>query len=166
MALIYQRIRTSQPVVVMGETGVGKTAIINCLADVINYRFVRLDVHAGITEQTIIDFVNEANEYSRLNPDRITIIFFDEVNTNTNVQGLFKEIIIDRHLLGLPIHHNIRIAAACNPYKLKSKSAIENSISAGIKHQKMDPNVSRLVYTVQPLPESILSYIWDYGSLS
>ena len=73
---------------------------------------------------------------------------------------------IDRHLLGIKLSDNIRLAAACNPYKTKSEEAIKNSISAGIKHSKADLKVSKLVYTVNPLPSSMLSYIWDYGSLN
>lgn len=32
------------------------------------------------------------------------IVFFDEFNTNKNISGLFKEIIIDRKLKGVPIN--------------------------------------------------------------
>ena len=59
MALIYQRLRTSQPVIIMGETGVGKTVVINYLAELLNYQFRVLNIHAGITEEKIIEFVNE-----------------------------------------------------------------------------------------------------------
>ena len=52
------------------------------------------------------------------------IIFFDEINTNENISGLLKEIVIDKHLLGKPLAPNIRVIAACNPYKLKKESQI------------------------------------------
>jgi MoxR-like ATPase len=35
----------------MGETGIGKTAILNYLANVIDADFSTLNVHAGITEK-------------------------------------------------------------------------------------------------------------------
>ncbi len=95
----------------------------------------------------------------------MTILFFDEVNTNENVSGLLKEIIIDRHFRGRPIPENIRLVAACNPYKLKPESSQDNS-SAGIKHEFAKSTMSRLVYSVNPLPDSMLYFIWDYGSLS
>jgi MoxR-like ATPase len=41
----------------MGETGVGKTAIINYLADVLAYDFRVLNLHEGISEEEILNFV-------------------------------------------------------------------------------------------------------------
>ncbi len=61
-------------------------------------------------------------------------MFFDEINTSLLINGLIKEIFIDRHILGVPLHDSIRIVAACNPYKLKPLN--HNSISAGIKSVK------------------------------
>jgi hypothetical protein len=51
--------------------------------------------------------------------DRKNILFFDEINTNSSVEGLLKEIVIDGHLLGEPIDKRIVVVAACNPYQLK-----------------------------------------------
>jgi MoxR-like ATPase len=42
----------------MGETGIGKTFLIELLAMLINVEFQVLNVHAGITRLEIIDFVN------------------------------------------------------------------------------------------------------------
>lgn len=47
------------------------------------------------------------------------IIFFDEINTNQNINGLFKEILIDKCVNGVPLNKKIVVMAACNPYKLK-----------------------------------------------
>ena len=30
-------------------------------------------------------------------------MFFDEINTNTNINGILKEILIDRYLQGKPL---------------------------------------------------------------
>ena len=60
LALIYLRLRSSQSVFIMGETGVGKTAIIRYLSDMLTYRTEILNVHAGVTEQQIISFVKKA----------------------------------------------------------------------------------------------------------
>ena len=48
------------------------------------------------------------------------IIFFDEINTNENIVGLLKEIVIDRKLEGEKLNDLIVPIAACNPYKLKT----------------------------------------------
>jgi MoxR-like ATPase len=35
----------------MGETGIGKTAIVSYLSDVLDRRFLTLNMHEGITEK-------------------------------------------------------------------------------------------------------------------
>ena len=60
LVLIYLRIRAFQPIILMGETGVGKTSLVEYLAKVIDAEFIVLNVHAGISEQEIIDFVERA----------------------------------------------------------------------------------------------------------
>ena len=48
------------------------------------------------------------------------LLFFDEINTNVHVDGLLKEIVVDRRIHGEKLHPDILIVAACNPYQLKS----------------------------------------------
>ena len=36
------------PAIPMGETGIGKTALIELLAKFMSYSYVKLDVHAGV----------------------------------------------------------------------------------------------------------------------
>ena len=47
------------------------------------------------------------------------LLFFDEINTNDNISGLLKEILVDRTIEGEPINKYLIPIAACNPYKLK-----------------------------------------------
>lgn len=47
------RIRARIPVVIMGETGCGKTSLIKFLAEVVGSEFAHKDFHAGITEDDI-----------------------------------------------------------------------------------------------------------------
>lgn len=100
----------------MGETGVGKTAVISYLADVLLYDFRVLNMHEGVTEEDIINFTSEAALSAKSNPERKTILFFDEINTNMHIDGLLKEIMIDRRLRGDKLPENILLVAACNPY--------------------------------------------------
>ncbi len=51
LALIYVRVRVALPVIIMGETGIGKTAVISYLADIMSYDFKIFNMHAGISEQ-------------------------------------------------------------------------------------------------------------------
>lgn len=46
-----------------------------------------------------------------------TVLFFDEANT-TNFVDLIKEIMCDRTLHGRSIHKDVRVVAACNPYRV------------------------------------------------
>lgn len=41
----------------LGETGVGKTALIEYLKDVLNWDYKKLNIHEGVTEERIIQFV-------------------------------------------------------------------------------------------------------------
>jgi MoxR-like ATPase len=59
-AFIYMRLRVGQTVIIMGETGIGKTAIISYLAEVLNYEFRVLNLHEGILEKDILTFVHDA----------------------------------------------------------------------------------------------------------
>lgn len=104
----------------MGETGIGKTALVKLLSSIMLMKFDTLNVHAGITSNEIIAFVNK---YIESQED--IVLFFDEINTNEHVGGLLKEIVIDRRIDGYRLPKNIIPIAACNPYKLK-KGNINN----------------------------------------
>ncbi len=54
------------------------------------------------------------------------IAFLDEVNT-CNCMGLFKEIVADRSMNGVPLPANLEIIAACNPYRKKRGIAAEQA---------------------------------------
>ncbi|CAG8844544.1 7633_t:CDS:1, partial [Racocetra persica] len=58
------------------------------------------------------------------------------------------------------IHPNIRLFAACNPYRLRAKAQSNVGLSAKLYEEK-----SKLVYQVHPMPDQILDYVWDYGHL-
>ena len=77
MALIALRILAQIPVILMGETGIGKTALVKLLSSIMLMKFDTLNVHAGITADEIIEFVNK---YRESNED--IVLFFDEINTN------------------------------------------------------------------------------------
>ncbi len=51
MALIYLRIRANVPIVLLGETGIGKTALINLLSNICEFEFRSKDIHFAITEK-------------------------------------------------------------------------------------------------------------------
>ena len=86
------------------------------------------------------------------------VLFFDEINTNKNVSGVLKEILVDRHLFGDELGENIIPIAACNPYKFKAEN--EKRFTSGLKHEKMKNDSSvDLIYKVEPLPESMFYFV-------
>ena len=84
-------------------------------------------------------------------------MFFDEINTCNSI-GLLNEIICKHSYNGIKIDENIVFIAACNPYR-KAKEQINGLIYPGSKHKT-------LVYTVNPLPFSLLNFVFNFGSLT
>jgi len=81
--------------------------------------------------------------------------------------GLICEILSSRSLLGKTIPENIVLLAACNPYKLKvKKNKFDENV--GIKRAQAQNRLAQnsLLYTVNPLPDNIIEYVWDFGALS
>ena len=56
----------------------------------------------------------------------------DEINTNDNISGTIKEIIIDRYVNGDHIFDNIYLVGACNPYQRKD---INKGLGSGLKFE-------------------------------
>lgn len=54
-------------------------------------------------------------------------MFLDEINTNRNIDGVLKEVLIDNKLLGDCLPSNFVVIAAANPYIFKTKKENENA---------------------------------------
>lgn len=159
LVLILLRIRANVPVILMGETGCGKTSLIRIIANISKLKNpeVKIDenrmkifnIHAGITDSDIIEWAKE-NDLLEDENNVVTIIkslcpkilvFFDEINT-CNSMGLISEILCKHSLHGKKLKPNVIFIAACNPYRinttynakrkeigLKKKLAIKKKIS-------------------------------------
>uniref|UniRef100_A0A1I8GUQ9 AAA domain-containing protein n=3 Tax=Macrostomum lignano TaxID=282301 RepID=A0A1I8GUQ9_9PLAT len=187
MLAVYMRFRCNLPVVVMGETGCGKTRLVRFLARLMLPQSAEgvdnmlvLKVHGGTTERAIEDAVRRAERLARKNsrlvPGLFTILFFDEVNS-TNAVGLIKEVMCDRRLHGHPVDPDgcLRFVAACNPYRRHTDEMIDRLESSGLGYRVRkeetadrfgDLPMRHLVYRVRPMPLSLVSLLWDFGSLS
>jgi predicted GTPase len=56
MCLIYLRVKSRVPVIIMGETGCGKTSLIKYFcSNIMNDLLKVFNIHAGITKKMIID---------------------------------------------------------------------------------------------------------------
>jgi hypothetical protein len=186
---IYMRLRANIPVIIMGETGCGKTRLCKYMCELqknpadlhtqqINNMYL-VKVHGGTTAEEIKVHVEKAQELARRNsaqfPGMFTILFFDEANS-TEAIGTIKEVMCDARLEGKPLVMNtgLKIIAACNPYKKHSEDIIKNFERSGLgfyidmneTQEKLgDLPMRHLVYRVQPLPASMLPIIWDFGQL-
>jgi hypothetical protein len=159
------------------SSGCGKTALINFLCHkILDDALFVFHIHAGISNQNITDTITHQiiraeqliEEAQKLKvAARRLWIFFDEFNTTKNV-GLIKEIICERTLLGKQLPNNMVFLAACNPRRLTTQK-IRFDDNIGIKKAQYELDQSNLrenlLYTVVPVPETMIEYIYDYGYL-
>ncbi|XP_052239407.1 E3 ubiquitin-protein ligase rnf213-alpha-like [Dreissena polymorpha] len=184
---IYMRFRCDIPVIIMGETGCGKTRLVKFMCalqcppyvDITN--MILMKVHGGTNKDDITRKVHAAEKIAKENSDKYgssiyTVLFFDEANT-TEAIGVIKEILCDGTICGEPLTFckELKIIAACNPYRKHTNELIKKLEQAGLGYH-VDANetsdrfgqvpMRRLVYRVQPLPQSILPLVWDFGQLN
>ncbi|XP_062457519.1 E3 ubiquitin-protein ligase rnf213-alpha-like [Rhea pennata] len=183
MLAIHLRFQCNIPVIIMGETGCGKTKLVQFMCslqragrDIQNMVVVR--VHGSTTSQTIHRKVRQAVELADLNEKQHgmdTVLFFDEANTSEAIFAI-KEVLCDHSINGEKIPtRRLKVVAACNPYKRHTKETIEKLEKAGLGYQVRSEDtpeklgyipLRQLVYRVQPLPPSLLPLVWDFGELN
>ncbi|XP_045924674.1 E3 ubiquitin-protein ligase rnf213-beta [Micropterus dolomieu] len=184
MLAIHMRFRCGIPVVIMGETGCGKTRLVSFLCALQReerpvQNMVLVKVHGGTTADMIYRKVREAEILAEKNSRMHkldTILFFDEANTTEAIFAI-KEILCDLSMKGEPLKSGsgLKIIAACNPYRKHSPEMVERLEQAGLGYRvKADETEERLgkvplrqlVYRVHALPPSMASLVWDFGQLS
>ncbi|XP_069398075.1 E3 ubiquitin-protein ligase RNF213 isoform X4 [Ovis canadensis] len=181
---IEMRFRCGIPVIIMGETGCGKTRLIKFLsdlrrggADAETMKLVK--VHGGTTADMIYSKVRDAEELACFNKAQYqldTILFFDEANT-TEAISCIKEVLCDHTVGGQPLAKNsgLHIIAACNPYRKHTQKMICRLESAGLGYRVSAEETTerlgsiplrQLVYRVHALPPSLIPLVWDFGQLN
>ncbi|XP_028940022.1 E3 ubiquitin-protein ligase RNF213, partial [Antrostomus carolinensis] len=184
MLAIEMRFRCNIPVVIMGETGCGKTRLIkflcklrrNCV-EVENMKLVK--VHGGTTAEMIYARIKEAEALAKTIKEQHgldTVLFFDEANTTEAVSSI-KEVLCDHTVQGKPLvsGSGLQIIAACNPYRKHTPRMIQRLELAGLGYRvKADETkdklgsipLRQLVYRVHALPPSMVPLVWDFGQLN
>ncbi|XP_071620775.1 E3 ubiquitin-protein ligase RNF213 isoform X1 [Heliangelus exortis] len=181
---IEMRFRCNIPVVIMGETGCGKTRLIKFLCklrrsylEVENMKLVK--VHGGTTAEMIYARIEEAEALAKINKEQHgldTVLFFDEANTTEAVSSI-KEVLCDHTVQGKPLVpcSGLQIIAACNPYRKHTPKMIQRLELAGLGYRvKADETkdklgsipLRQLVYRVHALPPSMIPLVWDFGQLN
>ena len=195
MILILLKIRAKIPVIMMGESGCGKTSLIRKLSEMINDGECKIkikNIRADITDRDIIDFINkevfiEAQNLKNIEDSKVLKheekkeiyfpkklwVFLDGINTCKSM-GLISELMCKNSCQGKELPDNIVFIAACNPYRHREKGEIEKA-GLDIKemknlNQKENEKIqkaadSNLAY-VNPLPHSLLNFVFDFGNLT
>ena len=161
MVLLVYRIKANIPVIIMGETGCGKTALITKLNQILNNGIKKvqiINIHPGINDEKICKEMEEKDKIAKNQNDEELWIFFDEINTCSSL-SLLTEIFINRTYNGKSFSDNIRLIGACNPYRKRKGKGEKCGLSIS------DDNDKELVYLVQPLPQSLLYYVFSFGSI-
>ena len=181
----YMRMKANIPVVMMGETGCGKTRMIKYLCDLMRggrpvQNMILIKAHGGLSRETIRIKVNEAIRVARENylehKVKLTIMFFDEANTTANI-GVIKDLMVDRKNEGvsIPQDSTLQFICAVNPYRVHTAEMIEKLESSGLGYHIRATDTEdrigtvplrQLVYRVHPLPVRLLDYVWDFGQPS
>jgi len=74
--------------------------------------------------------------------------------------GLICEMITKHSCQGIELPKNIVFIGACNPYRMVEKDEEPNGLKVeGVKEIK-------LVYSVKPLPHSLLNFVFNFGNLA
>eukprot|EP00339_Tiarina_fusa_P018090 CAMPEP_0117012074 /NCGR_PEP_ID=MMETSP0472-20121206/10244_1 /TAXON_ID=693140 ORGANISM="Tiarina fusus, Strain LIS" /NCGR_SAMPLE_ID=MMETSP0472 /ASSEMBLY_ACC=CAM_ASM_000603 /LENGTH=376 /DNA_ID=CAMNT_0004715059 /DNA_START=230 /DNA_END=1357 /DNA_ORIENTATION=+ len=173
---IHLRVRFGIPVLIMGATGCGKTALISYMCKFSQAPLFVLDVHGGITDEKIIQFMKDPIAIAEAAPGFDVFVFFDEINTSASL-SLFKNIVCDGFLLGNKLPQNLKFIAACNPYIILREKSLTQQQNAGLQmdndsrltseknSQEIDDPLSALLYRVHPLPNTMLELCYDFGTL-
>ncbi|XP_062264891.1 E3 ubiquitin-protein ligase rnf213-alpha [Platichthys flesus] len=184
MLAIHMRFRCGIPVIIMGETGCGKTRLIKFLCElrrsgVATENMKLVKVHGGTSSEMIYNKVREAEDIASINKQDYgfdSVLFFDEANTTEAISSI-KEVLCDTTVKGerLTPHSGLQIIAACNPYRKHTDEMIQRLESAGlgyrVRSEETDEKLGsiplrQLVYRVQALPPSMIPLVWDFGQLN
>jgi ABC-type oligopeptide transport system ATPase subunit len=161
--LIKLRADLGIPLILMGESGCGKTFLLEFLAEtLLQEKFRCLVLHSGIKEQDFEEFVKKCIQEAKRDYKKNLWMFFDEINTTPLISNI-TELLTQRQAHfnteeNIRLPENIIIVCACNPFKLK-----RSRDSEGHKRNMLDSQLSHKVY---PLPESLISFCFNFGQLS
>ncbi|GIQ80333.1 hypothetical protein KIPB_001113 [Kipferlia bialata] len=163
----YCRLAAGVPVIFRGDTGIGKTLNMRMLAHLSGWQLATLTLHAGFTKEKLVEEIFEKpNSAGKLALSNIPVILFlDEANVSPHLYAL-KGLITDRVFCGHKLPDQVRIVAATNPYKRKTKEEMDRLKLVGLAPPggvSLDGD-SDLVYRVFKLPQSLEGYVWDLST--
>eukprot|EP00392_Amoebophrya_sp_AT5.2_P007405 g7419.t1 len=182
MVRVALRAEARMPVILMGETGCGKTSLLQTLAKILGVTFFDMPIHAGVAAGDIVAFVKKCEEEAKrkaTTSSREVWVFLDEINT-CEYQGVISDLVVDRRMNGRRLSDNLVFLGAANPYRRRLIPEKESNLggpapatasaadverrAAGSTHNKKR-KYADLVYSVHPVPEKLLQFVYDFGKL-
>jgi hypothetical protein len=165
---IKMRLICRVPVVFVGETGCGKTHLVQFQSQISGVKMETYNIYGGIKPS---DLLKEMQDIVHRAEGREVVVLLDEINSNPNV-WMIKELVCDRCILGRRIPANIRFICIMNPLRPRPVSlSVEahgldyspyqkksNKQAAGVQVRD-----TMLVYEVNRSPEALMSLVWDFG---
>ena len=117
MILILFRILSKIPIILMGETGYGKTELIKQLMKMLNKNkdnnnLIIKNMNSEIKENEIIEVIEKAKDNLEETNNDFICVFFDEIN-KTSLISKMKEIFVNHSLNGKLIDDRIIFICAC-----------------------------------------------------
>ena len=144
----------------MGGTGCGKTFLIRKLNQLLNdgnETVEIININPTYNDDILIKRMEEINKKANSYNGKELWLFFDELNTCDSLV-LITEIFMNRSYNGEKLKDNIILIGACNPYREERKEKKK----CGLEYPD---NKTKLVYLVNQLPQSLMYYIFNFGSL-
>lgn len=71
--------------------------------------------------------------------------------------GLIATLVCQCTLAGRRIHGGVHVLAAANPYRLKPHERATPGLEGRLQPSQ---GLARLVYSVHPLPETMMDHVW------
>ena len=160
MILIIYRIKANIPVILMGETGCGKKALIIKLNQILNNGETNIEIINTSTanDEKLCKFMENIENKAKWKKDEELWVFFDKINTCLSL-SLLTEIFINRTYNGKSLNKNIRLIGSCEPYRRRKVYKEKFGINISKDNEK------KLAYLVKPLPQSLLYYVFSFGRI-
>ena len=166
--IILLKAKMKQPIIIMGESGCGKTYLSQFVVEgLLEDKLRMITLYSGYSESNLISQVNEFVEEARqLKKENKSLwVFFDEFNT-TAIQSIIADLLIDRvyptaNNLHEKVPDNMLFIACCNPFRIKLEKKDGANIGL-VPHEK----TTRLSHIVKPIPDRLLNLVMDFGQLT
>ncbi|KAJ9466027.1 putative E3 ubiquitin-protein ligase [Diplonema papillatum] len=162
------------PVILEGETGSGKTFLVNCWCALRSHRLRAITIHGGYDMDRISremrTLLDDAFRYYTETRKR-TVIFLDEMNTSPAVD-LLKELVCEFRINGETLAHRgdqgfVTFVGAINPDRKRSAKELERYRHQGLQVLSGNgTNLAEKVYRVHGQPEVLRHYCVQFPEMS